>query len=182
MKFLDGVSLEGSSKKTSYYSYKNQKVIYAPPPFIVSNVNIEKLNVLQIKYAIILDATVEQLTNVPLYEEIDSWWGTPYCYGGNSQKCIDCSAFTQTLMHTVFAIDVPRTAQQQFNFSSPIEVEDLKEGDLVFFHTSGGDVTHVGIYLLNNKFVHAASSSGVMISDLNDDYWRQRFVGAGRIR
>ncbi|MES2882576.1 MAG: NlpC/P60 family protein, partial [Bacteroidota bacterium] len=57
--------------------------------------------------------------------------------------------------------------------------QDIKEGDLVFFNTTGG-VSHVGIYLHNNKFMHA-SSSGVTISDLYDEYWMRRFMGVGRV-
>ena len=59
--------------------------------------------------------------------------------------------------------------------------EELRPGDLVFFNTSGRDISHVGVYLLNNKFVHAATSGGVMISDLNEKYWQPRFRGAGRV-
>jgi murein DD-endopeptidase / murein LD-carboxypeptidase len=56
----------------------------------------------------------------------------------------------------------------------------LKEGDLLFYNTRGG-ISHVGIYLQNNKFVHAASSEGVMISDIFDPYWMKRFMGVGRV-
>ncbi len=74
---------------------------------------------------------------------------------------------------------MPRTAREQFKATHQISRTELKEGDLVFFNTSGG-VSHVGIYLQNNKFVHAASSAGVMISDLYDNYWSSKFLGAGR--
>jgi lipoprotein Spr len=143
--------------------------------------DIERADFLQLKYAIVLDATVETLTNVNLLKSIDDWWGTSYCMGGSTKDCIDCSAFTQTLMQNVYNVTIPRTAQEQFNSSRQIRVEDLNEGDLVFFNTNGGsDITHVGIYLLNNKFVHAATSNGVMVSDLNDIYWKPRYKGAGR--
>jgi lipoprotein Spr len=56
----------------------------------------------------------------------------------------------------------------------------LREGDLLFYNTRGG-ISHVGIYLQNNKFVHAASSGGVMISDIFDPYWMKRFMGVGRV-
>lgn len=143
--------------------------------------DIERADFLQLKYAIVLDATVEKLTNINLLKTIDEWWGTSYCMGGSTKNCIDCSAFTQTVMQNVYNVTIPRTAQEQYNSSRQINVEDLNEGDLVFFNTNGGrDITHVGIYLFNNKFVHAATSGGVMVSDLNDTYWKPRYKGAGR--
>lgn len=143
--------------------------------------DIEKADWLQLKYAIVLDATVETLTNVNLLTLIDEWWGTSYCMGGSTKDCIDCSAFTHIIMQNVYNANIPRTAQEQYSASQHINLEDLSEGDLVFFNTNGGrDVSHVGIYLLNNKFVHAATSGGVMVSDLNDSYWKGRYTGAGR--
>lgn len=143
--------------------------------------DIEKADFLQLKYAIVLDATVEKLTNVNLLKSIDEWWGTSYCYGGSTKDCIDCSAFTQMMMQNVYNVNVARTAQEQYTSGKQINLEDLGEGDLVFFNTTGGrEITHVGIYLFNNKFVHAATSNGVMVSDLNDIYWKPRYRGAGR--
>jgi lipoprotein Spr len=65
--------------------------------------------------------------------------------------------------------------------SRKVEKNELGEVDLVFFQTSGKGITHVGIYLTNNKFAHASVSNGVMISDLNDYYWKPRFKGGGRV-
>lgn len=142
--------------------------------------DIERANWLQLKYAILLDASVEKLSNVSMLKLIDEWWGTRYCMGGNSKDCIDCSAFTQVIMSNIYGVNLPRTAQEQYNSGSKIGMEELEEGDLVFFHTSGRDISHVGIYMLNNKFVHAATSGGVMFNDLNDLYWREKFKGAAR--
>jgi len=146
-----------------------------------TTVNIETANMLQLKYAVLMDATVEKLTNVPLLEVIDKWWGIKYCMGGSTDDCIDCSAFTQVIMRDVYQQTLPRTAEEQYNFCEKVELEDMREGDLVFFYTGGKDISHVGVYLLNNKFVHAATSGGVMISDLNDVYWQPKFRGAGRV-
>jgi cell wall-associated NlpC family hydrolase len=144
-------------------------------------VGIEHASMLQLKYAIATDATVEKLTNIPLLETIDKWWGTKYCMGGYTNECIDCSGFTQIVLRDVYQLSLPRTSQEQFAICEKVELEDLREGDLVFFNTTGNDVSHVGIYLLNNKFVHAATSGGVMISDLNEKYWQPKFRGAGRM-
>lgn len=144
-------------------------------------IGMENANMLQLKYAIATDAPVEKLTNIPLLATIDKWWGTKYCMGGSTDNCIDCSAFTQIVLRDVWNITLPRTSQEQYAFAEKIDLEELREGDLVFFNTSGRDISHVGIYLLNNKFVHAATSGGVMISDLNDKYWQPKFRGAGRV-
>jgi lipoprotein Spr len=81
----------------------------------------------------------------------------------------------------VYDIKLPRTAQNQYNSTSKIKKDDLSQGDLVFFNTTGG-ISHVGVYLANNKFVHASVSSGVMVSDMEDAYFKRRYVGATRVK
>ena len=147
----------------------------------IMSVNIETANLLQIKYAILMDVTVEKLENLPLLTIIDKWWGTKYCLGGSTDNCIDCSAFTQVILREVYQQQLPRTAQEQFTFCEKVELEELREGDLVFFSTSEKEVSHVGVYLTNNKFTHASTSGGVMISDLNEPYWHGKYKGAGRV-
>lgn len=149
-------------------------------PTATASTDIESAHALQLKYAVPMDATVEMLTNITLLQVIDKWWGTKYCLGGNTDSCIDCSRFTQVLLQDVYSRTLPRTAQEQFDAAEKVALEDLKEGDLVFFNTGGRGITHVGVYLLNNKFVHASTSGGVMISDLNDTYWQPKYRGAGR--
>jgi lipoprotein Spr len=175
-----------SSKKTKAVSTASNNESAATTTISNNNnkeSNIENADYLQLKYAMMLDATVEKLTNIPLLQVIERWWGTKYCLGGSTDRCIDCSAFTQTVVKDVYDISLPRTSGEQYNFSDEISTADLKEGDLVFFHTGGKRkrISHVGLYLMNNKFVHASTSNGVMISDLNDNYWRQHYKGAGRI-
>ena len=142
---------------------------------------IENSHPLQFKYAIILGEAVETINNAKLINFMEEWYGTPYQFGGDTKKGIDCSAFTCVLMDTVYGVTLPRTAKSQFNSNTKIRKEDLKEGDLVFFNTTGG-ISHVGVYLANNKFIHAAASGGVMISDLDDAYFKKRYIGAARAR
>lgn len=141
---------------------------------------IEKFSALQFRYAQILDTEIERLSNLVLFRFIDEWWETRYRYGGTSKKGIDCSALTGLLLSTVYAIHAPRTARQQYASSEKISRDSLTEGDLVFFNTTGG-VSHVGMYLANDYFVHASSSNGVTISNLNDSYYSQRYIGGGRM-
>lgn len=187
VKFIKDISVTpgntaAATKHTSAKTIKNSKPLStegkglkAPEGF-----NIESADWLQFKYAIITDATVEKLSNLELLKVIDFWYGTRYCIGGSTANCIDCSAFTQNVLRDAYKIDIPRTAQEQFDATDKIDITELQEGDLVFFYTGGRAISHVGVYLLNNKFVHAATSGGVMVSDLNDAYWQSRFRGAGR--
>ena len=134
----------------------------------------------QFRYAILLNTEVEYLSNKELYRLIHAWWGTPYKIGGMTQRGVDCSAFVQNVMAGSYELALPRTAKEQKEMATPLERNELREGDLVFFNTRGG-VSHVGIYLHNNKFVHASTSGGVTISDLGEAYWAKRYLGAGRV-
>lgn len=135
---------------------------------------------LQVKYAALLDVLPSMLSNIKLLETIDSWYGTRYRYGGTTRRGIDCSAFVREIYRSAFDIELPRTAREQYQRVSHVSFTDLKEGDLLFFNTTGG-ISHVGMYLRNNKFVHASSGRGVIVSDLYDFYYISRFRGAGRI-
>jgi len=142
--------------------------------------NIETVNALSFKYAMQLDVPVELITNISLYQFIDHWMGAPYHLGGNDESGVDCSGFAKILEQAIYSIDIPRTSREQFAACRRVPFDKLTEGDLVFFGVKKV-ITHVGIYLMNNKFVHASTSGGVMISDLGEAYWSQRFRGAGRM-
>jgi lipoprotein Spr len=184
VKFLDNIQVEvapSSVEQRSQLSEFEEQYFAKKDNAITANNNsakIENASKIQIKYALLLDTEVEQLQNESLYAGIDEWLGTRYRLGGTTKDGIDCSAFVQILYITQFGINIPRTAREQYDATNRISRTELKEGDLVFFNTQGG-VSHVGLYLQNNKFVHA-SSSGVTISDLFEPYWERRFIGVGR--
>lgn len=147
---------------------------------LLNPLSIEDCAALQFKYAILTDQEVESINNLPLYEFVDDWFGTRYRYGGTDRTGIDCSAFVGRLMKDVYGFELPRTAREQYKAVLRVPDFDLTEGDLVFFNTTGG-VSHVGLYLGSNKFVHASTSGGVTISDLSDKYYAARYLGAGRL-
>jgi lipoprotein Spr len=134
------------------------------------------------KYANLLGVAPTELPNTLLLSQMEKWYGTQYCFGGSTDSCIDCSSFTQVILRDVYSVKIPRNAQQQFDACTKIEVENLKEGDLVFFNTVSASmiITHVGVFVCNNKFVHASTSKGVTISDLSEKYFAKAFRGAGR--
>ncbi|MBL0232680.1 MAG: C40 family peptidase [Chitinophagaceae bacterium] len=143
--------------------------------------SIEAANSLQFKYAILMNTEVETLPNKALLEGVDNWYGVRYRSGGNDHKGIDCSGFTVAVYAAVYSITLPRVSRDQYQTARKISTTELQEGDLVFFNTRGRGVSHVGIYLGNNYFIHASVSKGVMVSSLFEPYYLQRFVGAGRI-
>ncbi len=186
VQFIDGIEITPGSVVKSKHKPATTKSKNSEEPVIadipkVSKIKIESINQLQFKYAIILDTYIENIANTNLYFNIEEWWGTNYCMGGTTKNCVDCSAFTGNIMRDVYKINLPRTAAEQYAASDRIDKENLKEGDLVFFKAKHGYVNHVGIYLHNNKFVHASTSNGVMISDLNEHYWQGKYAGGGRV-
>ena len=185
-KFLDNISITpesgtdesnrsqaNSERKTKHRNSREQNNPASPSA-------IEKATPLQLKYALLLNTEVEEVRNPVLYQFIDDWYGTRYCMGGTTKNCIDCSAFVQLFFSSVYGVTIPRTARDQYDAADKISKTKLKQGDLLFFNTRGG-ISHVGIYLQNNKFVHAATTGGVMISDMVETYYVKHFIGAGRI-
>ena len=128
----------------------------------------------------IMGVAMSATSNMKLFNFVYDWIGTPYHFGGSSRHGIDCSGFTKELYSKVFNMDIERSSRDIFSMVSPVRKDDLKEGDLVFFKIHSRRISHVGIYLGNNRFAHA-SSKGVAISSLNDDYYRRYFYRGGRM-
>ncbi len=142
---------------------------------------VESASSVQLKYAVLMNTEVESLPNKVLLENIDEWYGVRYRTGGNNKTGVDCSGFTVAVYLAVYGIALPRVSRDQYRISRKISTTELREGDLVFFNTRGSGVSHVGVYLGNNKFIHASVSRGVMVSGLFEPYYIQRYIGAGRI-
>jgi cell wall-associated NlpC family hydrolase len=114
-----------------------------------------------------------------------SFAGAPYRYGGDSIRGLDCSAFVKK-MYEIFEVQLPRSAREQFCYGPRVEKENLLTGDLVFFKTKrhAKYPTHVGIYIGDDKFIHASSvlRRGVKVDHLTDSYFKRTYIGAVRVK
>lgn len=178
--FLDGISLDGGGhNKLNTTSTASSGSSRRNNSNTSGNINGKGL---QRKYADMLGIAPQHIQNFSLYDFIEDWYGVRYRSGGDDKAGVDCSGFVKRLYEHVFSTDLLRTAFEQFNNCRIVkEKDDLQEGDLVFFRTHGKRISHVGVYLANYYFVHASTSKGVIISSLNEDYWKRYYAGAGYI-
>ncbi len=139
---------------------------------------------LQLYYNVskILNKEVDTLLNSLLFQTLFQWLGTPYKYAGDCREGVDCSGFTCMLYQTVFGIKLANSSAEIFKEVKPLKKNALEEGDLVFFKIRKHRVSHVGVYLGNNKFAHASVQSGVIVSDLDEPYYRKYFYKGGRVK
>ncbi|MRX72269.1 NlpC/P60 family protein [Bacillus lacus] len=105
---------------------------------------------------------------------------TPYKYGGTTPKGFDCSGFVGYSYKKSVGSALPRTASDMYKKGKTVSKSQLKKGDLVFFSTNRKGVSHVGIYVGNNQFIHASSSKGVTVDKMSNSYWKTKYVGAKR--
>lgn len=107
--------------------------------------------------------------------------GKPYRGRSRWEPGVDCSKFVSDAFREFNKTSLPRTVAEQFKEGVNVARRRLRFGDLVFFRTERDRVSHVGVYLGFNEFIHASTSRGVIITNLSEDYWAKRFAGARRI-
>ena len=134
------------------------------------------------KYSNELGFDVESVSNPYLYDYVNEWLGTPYRYSGESKNGIDCSGLVCELYKSAYQKILTGSAKEIYDKSDPVKKENLKEGDLVFFKIKKARISHVGIYLGSNKFAHASTSRGVIISDLDEPYYKKYYYKGGRLK
>lgn len=120
-----------------------------------------------------------------LIREIEGWLGTPYRFGAVEKgKGTDCSGFVGAIFRKVYGMDLPREANDMVALGTPVDRNDLRQGDLVFFEkTYKGSVgaSHVGIFVDGDRFAHASTTVGVTYSNLSEPYYSSHFLGCRRI-
>lgn len=163
----DNISGKANSQKPP------EKVIQQGDAFNMRNI---------VNAAILLGLDIDYGDDIPLMVEAASWLGTPYKAAGNDRRGTDCSGLSSAIYRNVYGIPLDRTSGGQYKKNChKVSKHSLRQGDLVFFAiNSSGTISHVGVYLKNNKFIHASSTRGVVVNDLDEDYYRKYFYAAGR--
>ncbi len=111
-----------------------------------------------------------------------SFLGTPYRYGGKNRTGMDCSGLVARVYEDVCGILLPHSTKHLFRKGRPVSLRAIQAGDLVFFREGNGrDVTHVGIYLGEQRFIHSSSSRGVIVSGMKESYYERRLAGVRRV-
>lgn len=180
-KFIEGVVIENNNSTTgNIESSTNRRTSNTRNTNTVAGLDANETA--ESKTSAERDIIKGMETNRELYSFIDEWYGVRYQFGGTTKKGIDCSAFCRELYKNVYSKQLDRTSREQFADAKFIgSKSQLKEGDLVFFKIRTRDISHVGVYLSDGKFVHASRSKGIVISSLDDSYWSRYYVGGGRV-
>ncbi len=113
-------------------------------------------------------------------DEAERWLGTPYVYGGTDRGGVDCSGFVCNVFKSVRR-KLPRVSSDIATVGQSVAFDDARPGDLVFFNTTGAGVSHVGILLGSDTFIHSSTSRGVVVSSLNEPYYHDHVLFARRI-
>ena len=129
-----------------------------------------------------LGVSEKDVRSKKLYSFISDWYGTPYKYGGCGRDGVDCSCFTVTLYYKVYGKIIARSSSQLYKESEHVKTKHLREGDLLFFKIGSKNISHVGVYLKDDKFVHASTKKGVMISSLKEKFFEDTFYSGGRLK
>ena len=131
----------------------------------------------------ILGFDFESNDDIELFIEAASWIGTPYKHAGNTKDGVDCSGLSAAIYKKLYSKILDRRSDGQYFYNCErISNSDLKAGDLVFFKIRGNSISHVGIYLKNNLFIHASVYRGVVVNDLDENYYKKYYFAAGRVK
>lgn len=183
-------NLASSSVKSNNTSYTVQPGDTLSKIALSTGVSVTQLKTLNhlstdtIKVGQVLNLTEKQVAHPilnaeKLLAEAKKYIGVPYVWAGNTPTGFDCSGYLKYVFQTQ-GVTIPRTVATIWAAATP--VTSPVKGDLVFYATTAKSPTHAGIYIGDNKFIHAGSSTGVTITDMNNSYWKPRYLGARKIK
>lgn len=125
---------------------------------------------------------LSEVQNKSLYRFITDWTGVRYRLGGLDKRGIDCSGFALLLNKEIYGLNLPRRSRDQADVIKQKNISQLKEGDLIFFSFGGNGIDHVGVYLNHGYFVHASTTRGVIVDDLNLPAYQRVLIKAGPVK
>ncbi len=151
--------------------------------YVYKNVDLRELA----RAGLALGIDIEENDNWALMIESSHWIGVPYCYGGNDKSGIDCSGLNSAIYKKVYKKRLQRRSIDQYDINCKhIRKSKLVSGDLVFFAISdkinANNINHTGIYLKDDKFIHASSSRGVVVDNLDSNYFKKYWIAGGRVK
>ncbi len=135
--------------------------------------------------SITLGVDIDEQDDRALMLEAASWVGVRYRYGGTDRRGVDCSGLVSSIYRKVYGVQLQRSSAAQYDKDvNKISKGKLASGDLVFFGTGKKrrKVNHVGVYLKDGAFIHSSTSAGVIVSRLNEDYYKKCFIKGGRVK
>ena len=131
------------------------------------------------KYEKVLGISLPERINSNYIQAISSWVGAPYKYGGSTVNGTDCSGFVYSIYSTVFSIKLERSSSAMHAKAKRIAKSKLQEGDLLFFRIEGQKVNHVGMHITADYFIHASTKKGVVVSSMEEPYYKKHFMSYG---
>jgi lipoprotein Spr len=164
---------KGKKKSTT----KKKKKKYPSKPYVPYNYH-EKDMAFRDSFLSKKNINLSIVKNQDLLTQVYQWYGVPYRYGGMAKTGTDCAGFVKSVFKAIYNVDLARSATAQYPQCRQVTGEP-QEGDLVFFNIRGRYLSHVGVYLQNGYFAHAATHSGVIISNLNEPYYKAYFYRYG---
>ncbi len=125
---------------------------------------------------------LDSAKSVVLYNQVYEWRGTKYKYAGHSKAGVDCSGFVCAMYDTAYHIQIGGSALSLYAQVDTVPRDSLREGDILFFKIKKNQISHVGIYLRDDKFAHASVHNGVIVSDLKEAYYKKYYFVGGRLK
>ena len=166
----------------SLYSQYKIKINWIKPISAKPLTEVKKIPPKIIDTVVVKDKLNDNLSLMTIYDFMNNWLGVKYVFGGDSKRGIDCSAFVRRLYSSVYNKKLPRTCYYQYKMVKKVTKDSLTIGDLIFFRVSGGSGWHVGIFIGDNNFLHASGRGRcVMVSSLEEDFYKKVYLSGGRI-